>query len=276
MLKPVFKNPDLEVEINENGYVIIPGFLPQDTVQQLLEVYKSHHRECEAGCWNSIYDLPVGEGKTISEEITKRVTPYLENYFENFKFPAAIFIVKNPHQGHESLVHRDDSMHDETQVEYRQCWVPLVDITETNGTLYVVPRSHKLFTDERPMFAPWQHKVHAPRLEKEFVNLYPKAGDLVVYFDKTLHGSYKNLTSETRPVFQGGVMHKDAEPFFTRYNQETNQVESYAVDTDFFFNKAYLQKEIDARYPLVKTTPYEPLQVSAREVEEFFSAAQTA
>lgn len=270
MLKPVFKNPDLEFEINEKGYVVIPGFLPPQVVQDLLDLYKKHHNECEAGCWNSIYDLPVGEGKVISEAITQKVTPYLENYFQDFKFPAALLIVKNPHQGHESLVHRDDSMHDETHIEYRQCWVPLVDITETNGTLYVVPRSHKLFTDERPMFAPWQHKVHVPRLEQEFVNLYPKAGDLVVYFDKTLHGSYKNETNETRPVFQGGVMHKDAEPYFTRYNPATNMVESYAVDPDFFFRKEYMKAEIDPRYPLVKSVPYQPLHVSADEVDAFF------
>jgi hypothetical protein len=274
MLKPVFKNADLEYQMNENGYVVIPGFLPHEVVHELLALYKKHHNESEAGCWNSIYDLPTGEGKPISDAITAVVTPYLDKYFKDFKFPAAIFIVKNPYKGHESLVHRDDSMHNEREVEYRQCWVPLVDITETNGTLYVVPRSHKLFTDERPMFAPWQHKVHAPRLEKEFVNLYPKAGDLVVYFDKTLHGSYKNESTETRPVFQGGVMHKEAEPLFTRYNPANNMVESYAVDPDFFFSKEYMQKNINPRYPLVKTEPYQPQHVSAEEVDAFFKTTE--
>lgn len=276
MLKPTFKNPDFEKEINENGYIIIPNFLPKDKVDFIMNLYRNAHHESVAGCWNSLYDLPTGTGKEISDAITSVTAPYLDLYFENWKFPSAFFIVKNPGQGHESLIHRDDSMHDETQVEYRQCWVPLVDITETNGTLYVIPKSHKLFTDERPMFAKWPHAHLGKRLEKEFVNLYPKAGDLVVYFDKTLHGSYKNVTKETRPVFQGGVMHKDAEPFFTRYNSKTNMVESYAVDPEFFFNKGYMQEKVNEKYPLVKTVPYAPTQLTEADIDNFFTGKSAA
>lgn len=270
MLKPTFKDPQLENEVNEKGYIIIPGFLPKEKVDELYQLYKTHHHESEIGCWNSVYDLPVGKGKVISDALVKAAEPYLAKYFDNWKFPTAIFIVKNPGQNHESLIHRDDSMHDETQVEYRQCWVPLVDITKENGTLYVVPKSHKLFTDERPMFAPWAHAHLGKRLEKEFVYLYPKAGDLVVYFDKTLHGSLKNTTSETRPVFQGGLMHKDAEPLFTRYNAAKNQVESYSVDPDFFFQKEFTKEDISGKYPLIKTAPYQPLQLTEADVDDFF------
>ncbi len=270
MLKPEFIDPLLEDEINDKGYVVIPNFLSPDEVKDLLGIYRSAHQECSIGCWNSIYDLPAGQGRAISDRITEVSRPHLAKLFKNWKFPVAIFIVKNPRQGHASLVHRDDTMHDEQQVQYRQCWVPLVDITPENGPLYVVPKSHSVFMDERPMFAPWPHEHLRLRLEKEFVPIYPKAGDLVVYFERTLHGSFTNESDETRPVFQGGIMHKDAEPWFTRYVPERNEVESYAVDYDFFFNKEFEKPDFHVRYRLVRTVPYNPPHVSAEDLEQVY------
>lgn len=271
MLAPKFKDPEIENRINEDGYVVIKGFLPQIEIEKITNIYKASHQECEVGCWNSLYDLPLGHGKEISATVTEIVKPYLDKLFQDYDFPVALFISKNPGQGHESLVHRDDSMHNENEFQYRQCWVPIVDINKENGTLYVVPKSHKLFTDERPMFAKWPYTHLRPRLEKEFVNLYPKAGDLVVYFEKTLHGSYLNSTNESRPVFQGGVIHKDAQSQFTRYIPERNEVERYAVDFEFFLNKEYLNPQIDPKYPLIASEPYQVTKITEEDVNRFYS-----
>jgi len=270
MLTAKFINHQTETEINQNGFVIIPGFLPNEQVEKILSLYKSSHKEREIGCWNSLYNLPHLEGKEISTNITQLVTPFLDVLIEDYKFPVALFISKNPGQGHESLLHRDDSMHYEDQVQYRQCWVPLVDITPDNGPLYIVPKSHLLFKDERPMFAPWPYAHLRNRLEKEFVFLYPKAGDLVVYFEKTLHGSTINQTDVSRPVFQGGLMHKDAEPQFTRYIPERNEVERYAVDYDFFFNKEYTNELINPKYRLISNEKYVVTEIAQSDVDTFF------
>jgi ectoine hydroxylase-related dioxygenase (phytanoyl-CoA dioxygenase family) len=271
MLAARFIDTKLEEEMNENGFVVIKNFLSSADVGSLTELYKTYHKERIIGCWNSLYDLPLGYGTEISEKLTATVRPYLAKYFKDWKFPAAHFIVKNPGRDHESLVHRDDSMHNENEVQYRQCWIPIVDTTETNGALYVVPRSHKLFTDERPMFAAWPYIHLRERLEREFLPVYMKAGDMIVYFEKTLHGSPKNLSSEPRPVFQGGLMHKDAVPLFTKYIAEKNEVESYEVDVEFFLNKEYLKPVIDSRYPLVSSVKYSPKTINEAELDKFFS-----
>jgi hypothetical protein len=272
MLKPEFKDELLEEQINHQGYVVIPGFLSSEQLYELQALYRASHSESACGCWNSIYDLPTGQGKAISDVITSTIKPNIEALFKDCNMPVAIFIVKNPGQGHESLVHRDDTMHDETKAQYRQCWVPLVDIIPENGPLYVVPRSHTLFTDERPMFAPWPFEHLRSRLEQEFHTLYPKAGDLVVYFEKTLHGSFLNHSNETRPVFQGGVMHKDATPWFTRLVPERSEVLSFEVDYDFFFNKGFLDNDIERKYPLVRTETYAPRCITEDELDMFYNA----
>ena len=132
MLAATFIDSKLEREINDNGFVVLPNFIPKNEIDYLLNIYTENHKENIIGCWNSLYDLPIGGGMDISEKITSIVKPHLQKTFKDWKFPVALFIVKNPGQNHESLIHRDDSMHDEAKVQYRQCWVPLVDITEEN------------------------------------------------------------------------------------------------------------------------------------------------
>ena len=270
MLAATFKNPAFEQELNDNGFVVILGFLPQEDIDRLLTLYKANHNERVIGCWNSLYDLPVGAGADLSAQIREVTEPHLDKLFNDWKFPSALFIVKNPGQEHESLVHRDDTVFDEEQVQYRQCWVPLIDLTTENGALYMVPKSHKLFTDSRPMFAKWPYEHLRPRLEQEFEVLYAKAGDLVVYLEKTLHGSFKNVSNETRPVFQGGVIHKDVRPLYTRYVAERNEVENYEVDMQFFFNKEYMNPVIDKKYPLVKVEKYTTTEITEAQLDEFF------
>jgi hypothetical protein len=273
---PTFKNPVYEQELMENGFIVIPGFLPQEDTDRLLSLYRANHQERVIGCWNSLYDLPTGMGADLSAQIRAVAEPHLDQLFNDWEFPSALFIVKNPGQEHESLVHRDDSVFDEDKVQYRQCWVPLVDLTPENGPLYVIPRSHKLFTDSRPMFAKWPYEHLRPRLEREFQTLYAKAGDLVVYLERTLHGSYKNVSGDTRPVFQGGVIPTGAKPQFSRYIPERNEVEIYEVDTQFFFDKQYLKPVIDPKYPLSRVDKYRVTEITEAEIDSFWGVPQEA
>lgn len=277
MLAATFIDPKLEEEITENGFVVIPNFLPKEEIDYLLDVYKQNHKEREIGCWNSLYDLPIGSGAEISEKITALAKPHFEKLFKDWKFPVALFIVKNPGQGHESIVHRDDSIHDEEKVQYRQCWVPLVDITDTNGVLYVVPKSHKIFTDTRPFFAKWPYYHLTDRLKHEFLPIYAKAGDLVIYLERTLHGSFENVSNETRPVFQGGIMHKDAIPVYMRYKEDKGLVELYEVDMNFFLNKEYNNMTIDTtKYPLIRTEKYLNKEITEADLDKFYATLKTS
>ena len=124
------------------------------------------------------------------------------------------------------------------------------------------------------MFAQWPYNHLRPRLEKEFLPVYPKAGDLVVYLDKTLHGSFKNISSDTRPVFQGGIMHKDATPLYTKYVEERNEVESYEVDTNFFFNKEFNKPFIDKKYPLIRTEKYKRTEITEDDLDRYYGTFQ--
>jgi hypothetical protein len=67
-LRAEFLNPQLESEMCENGFVHIPSFLSQETIQQLYDLYASFHTEInpEKGMWNSMYDVGTENAAYIS------------------------------------------------------------------------------------------------------------------------------------------------------------------------------------------------------------------
>lgn len=271
MLVPAFIDQKLEEEIMENGYIILPNFLPRNEIDYLLGLHDTYHKEREIGCWNSLYDQSIEDGRAMSDKVIDVLSPHLAKYFKDWKLPVINWIVKNPGT-HESFVHRDDSMHDEEKFQYRQCWMPLVNTTQHNGALYVVPKSHKFLTEPRPMGSKWAYEHLRNRLMKEIVPLYVNAGDMILYLERTLHGSPQNSSSEPRPVVQGGLMHIDSTPIFSKYLKETGEVVSYDTDVDFFLNKCYLNSVVDDKYPFLKKEKFSPKQVTEADVDLFFAS----
>jgi hypothetical protein len=271
MLIPTFKDEALEKEMNENGFVVIPRFLKKEGIDHLMSIYQANKPEGALSFWNSHNDLPHVSGLEISDQIRSMMEPGLDKLFNDWMFPFAQFIVLNPTGEHKFRIHRDDTIFDEEKVQYRQLWMPLVDLTTTNGALYIVPKSHKLFTDKMPSMIQWPYEYLIPSLEPEYRTIYAKAGDLIIWTDKTLHGSTENISDQGRPVCQGGIIHRDARPLFCRYRPEHDDVETYQVDTLFFRDKEYLNPGAFAKYPLLKTEKYSYKQISDNDVKEFFA-----
>jgi len=236
-----FKNPDIENPLNENGFVHVPGFLSSEEVTEHYSLYKSLHAEkrFEKSMWNSLYDLPEGRGMQASERVRRFLTEKFSDKLTDYKIPVVSFMVKNPTTDSNCDLHRDYTAFDETRFEYRNGWIPLVDINGENGALYVVPKSNHVFDYPLPMFTEWPYKPMIPELMKHIQIVYAKAGDLVVYKDKTLHGSFQNHTSLPRPVMHFGLLHTDASTCYYRRNLTGNRVDVFSVKPEFFFEKDF-------------------------------------
>jgi hypothetical protein len=275
MLAPTFKQKRLEQEINEDGFVHIPGFFSKEEIDYLLRLYESSHITSSQDniFWNSTTHLPNEHGTTVSQKIIEVARPRFEQLFNDWEFPVANFMAKNPVAESECPIHRDHSIFIEDQFQYRNIWVPLIDVDESNGTLFVVPKSHLLFTECLPMFSVWPYSHLAKRLEKEFHALRAKAGDLVVYLERTLHGSYPNQAVKPRPAFHGGIIHKDASIRYIRQTEDEDEIEIYAVDTNFFAHKEFDNPDFKKKYQLVERRKYQRNQVSEEMVNQFYHEA---
>jgi hypothetical protein len=238
MQRPELLNPALEIEMQNNGYVLIKEFLSPHEIEELLSLYAQYHTEVSADkqMWNSLFDVDFATGKLISEKLLMLLNSKLKSVLKNGKVPVATFMSKNPNKNSVCDLHRDFSIIDEEQFEYRNFWIPLVNTDETNGSLYIIPHSHKLFNEILPMFSAWRHRPVLKELEKYFITVKANAGDLVIYADRLLHGSFLNKSNKTRPVIHFGVLPENAELCYYRENPDTNDVSIFKVEPDFYFN----------------------------------------
>ena len=165
MQAAVFKDPQLEQQFNELGYAVIPGFLSKKVVAGLYALYKAAHTTVDPGQlqWNSLYEMGYERGLALSGKIIELVLPAIERNFQDVAFPVATFMSKNPVAGSTCEVHRDFTTLNENQFQFRNLWIPLIDINQQNGALYVVPKSHLLFSEIRPMFSKWPVRPFAKR-----------------------------------------------------------------------------------------------------------------
>jgi hypothetical protein len=274
LIEAIFKDTEIEQFFLENGYAYIQNFLNEKDIEFLFRLYSSlhTHSDSQQKQWNSLYHLEDGIGLDVSGKIKQILSPYLTDTFLDWQFPVGTFMTKNPVKDNISELHRDFTSLDETAYALRNIWIPLVDINETNGALYVIPKSHRLFNDIRPMFAEWPYKHLIEELMPYSKTIYARKGDLVVYADRTLHGSVKNTTSGTRPVVHGGILHESACTYYFKYHNETGKVNKYKVPFDFFLQNNFNDNGLDNKYPLVDSFYYQPVQIDMNALHKQWNA----
>ena len=84
-----------------------------------------------------------------SEIIRSTAFSYLENILIDYKMFMGSFIVKHNDKNSELGVHQDMTLVDESIYTGINVWAPLCDTNEKNGTLYLIPKSHKIFSTYR-------------------------------------------------------------------------------------------------------------------------------
>ncbi len=259
-----FNDASLEEQMNQNGFIRIPDFLSYEQVSCLKDLYSQYHTsiDLQKGMWNSMYDVGAETASIISSKILETVIPELEKTFSSFIAPVASFMSKNPGNHGVCEFHRDFSILDESAFEYRNVWIPLIDIEQQNGALYALKGSHKAFNYPLPMFEKWPYTNTQEKLF-DFATIFSvKAGDLVVYTDRTLHGSMLNLSEKTRPVVHLGLLHPQAKIQY--YHLSNNVVKVFDVPFEFYFENNF--RDLEGEYPLVNKFDYSPPIISEKEL----------
>jgi len=240
-------------------------------VEQLKNLFEMNYGNvAQPGVlWNSLCDLPKDRSLTLSDRILAVIKPNLDKHMKNYMCPAATFLVKNPTPESVVHIHRDFSVQDEPNFSYQNVWLPLVDTSAQYGRLYVLKKSHKFFSYPLPHFTPWPYKEHEKLLSEYSEAIDAKAGDLIIYGDKTLHGSTDNLTANPRPVVHFGLLHPESKFLYHYHNPETNEVTVYEVPYPFFFESAWGNQ--DHRFPIFRKFQFDPPVITKEEIIEWLN-----
>lgn len=239
----ILVNDNLQHQLEQEGFVVVPFYSPEE-IAQLSEFYtKSTHSNIE-GFQPTTYFQSEEYRLKASEVIKKIARPHLEKLLQNYKVYMGSFIVKHNDKNSELGVHQDMTLVDETKFMGVNIWAPLCDTNEKNGALYLIPQSHKLFFTYRNATIPNIYDKHYDLIKKYMQPIYLKAGEAIIFDNSILHFSPINKSEKIRIATNIFVTHKDAMITICYHDKEKNKIELFEQEDTFF--TAYKQFGNDA------------------------------
>lgn len=269
-MKGMFLDEKLQSKFERDGYVII-DLLNHEQVAALKQTY--FDLEDIRGGMRKEYDVQFEEQKEITydftfidsnieykkvvfDKITEVFLPLVNNYLNDYQPIIANFIHKSADKG-EVPLHQNWAFVDEWKYTSVSVWCPLVDSNEANGTLQVVPGSHKRFAPVRGPLIPWELEGLKEDIINDFmVPMNIRAGQAVILDDSIVHYSAPNRTDGLRLAIQL-IMIPPGVPSVHYYMDNEGSkpaVKVFEVDRDFYMAFHPWLKPKDQK--LIKTLPY--------------------
>lgn len=232
---PVLLNTEANTLLDEQGYVVFP-FLDKPLVAALTEFYYKAQKNEPERFFASTHSPDFEFRKHCSTFIKNTVAPVFAQHFTHCRLLGGAFVAK-PGQGKGILQpHRDWNLVDETMHRSYNLWIPLVDVNETNGAVFVLPASHHQNAGYRgPGFAAQFSKVEN-LLWQHMKPLNMKAGDALFYDHALIHGSPPNHSNMLRLGIVAGVLPQNAQ--MQLYCHANNAVTVYNCSENFFLEHA--------------------------------------
>ena len=137
---------------------------------------------------------------------------HVKDLFEDYTLLIANAYVKQPDYGDFEVHQNWNITYDPTDITLT-IWVPLFDTNSQNGTLEVIPGSHKLTDTIAAVHDPHYFVDYEDRLESNHLEqVEVAAGQAVIFDDSLIHGSQRNRGTSQRIALQIEAIPKEAIP----------------------------------------------------------------
>lgn len=233
-------DPRYVEELARRGFVRIGQLLDSGDCARLHEVFAEAMRRAErpiGTTWFPTILFPEDEVREfITTKVSEVVLPQLARVIDLSELGAVRldFSVKPPGPDSELGPHQDFSIVDEERWVSLYLWIPLIDTNEANGTLYVLPGSHRFTNSVRARHVPARFDPVLPEVHEQSVRLDCVAGEAVLMVSGVVHHSPPNLSGELRLAAHGILKPNDAPLVFYYVDDETpdGKVGMYQVSID--------------------------------------------
>lgn len=246
----VFKDNDHQTQFEREGYIVLP-FYDASEIQELTGLYRRLHPENEKGFFPSTFSSDKNYRRDADKEIRRICERSISHYFQDIKVMCGSFIVKTPVPESAMCVHQDMTLVDESKYTGINIWVPLIDLDDENGTLEVLPRSHRIFPTYRGSSIPEFFGSCAEDVKPHMTKLYPKAGEAVIFDQSIIHYSKANRSDDIRIVTNTYFTHRDAtfqtcywEPSYGDKVELFEQSDSFMTDFDQFGENIHARPKV--------------------------------
>jgi ectoine hydroxylase-related dioxygenase (phytanoyl-CoA dioxygenase family) len=254
----LFNDPALQTAFDRDGFVVI-DLIDRELVAELLAFYRGldHAKMPSYGFQVSLDNERSDFVREVSDKLTNTVKPFVDQIFHDHRLFTASFVVKEKNPLGVVPPHQDWTFVNEQRYWSASIWCPLVDVDINNGCLGLIRGSHRFYDHVRPSPSP----QYEPPFKDQLFTIFPylqliemKAGQALVFNNRTFHASPPNTADQPRIAFGLGITHRDAEieHYYLLPRQERVLLERFKVAPDFFFayNNARLsQMHEDGKQP---------------------------
>lgn len=274
---PIFKDSEHQKTFDKQGFLVLP-FLNEEEVQHMDKLFDELHPNLpEDGFFAGSYSSDMEYKRRVSEEIKVVFKRRYEEVFQNYTAFGGAYLFKMPSPNSDLFIHQDWTVVDENNQVALNIWTPLCDITPENGPLMVLPGSHYdafpvLRAPTMRYFFDHDYEVAMRQLEPILV----KAGTAVILNQSLVHYSPPNTSGKIRKAITAGVKTKDAQMIFhfKGINKESNQIEKFEMDDDFFIQFENFFEDIYKRPNVGKSIGFIDYEVPMLKGEELENLIQ--
>lgn len=230
----IVRDAALTDTLYDEGFAVVP-FLNADDLERLRAVYHQEHKISSetGGIFYSLYSQNLDYRARVNAEVGAVMEPHLQAFFHSYKTVLNGFIIKPPGPKSGFLIHQDTTGLDESKYSTLSVWVPLWDIGPEDGALCLVRRTHKMFYPYRGIsFAFPFEKIHST-VKRYLEPVYMKAGEALIFDQRTLHASLPNKSDKNRVVVVSGLFPQEAEFTMCYRENESAPIEIYRQEDDF-------------------------------------------
>lgn len=270
--KGIFSDPKLQAEFHENGYVVVP-FISQEQIEKLFGVYKHCYPDGVQGFFSTTFANNVEHREMVNRSIREICSEQIEDLFDNYKILFSSFIVKAPGENSRLIMHQDMTLVDEDLYSGINIWCPMVDLTEENGAIEVLAKSHRFYKTYRGSSIPDIYD----NVKNEVMGLmepcYLKAGEAIIFDQSIIHNSPPNLSNAERPTINTFVAHRDAKIKICYWDKETygENIEIFEQEDDFLEKFENFGHNIFSRPSIGKSLglfPYDFPKLTIEQIEQ--------
>lgn len=241
MKRRIFLDDTLNEHFSTEGYVTIPLLSRMEAESFRAEVLSwdaGVNAPFYASLWSRNRSYRETVDRRVKELLAGRVAPFLDRYQPFF----SDLLVKNPSLNHVFMAHQDWTFVDEDVYTSAYVWCPLQNVHFFNGSLRILPRSHRVLSKIRGANIDSGVQRIAGRIYRKLGRtLRLKAGEAVIFNQALLHGSSPNRTLRKR--IAAGLLFLPEEAPVLHYFRSPQTGETFRIQADYNFFMRYSMEQ---------------------------------
>lgn len=241
-MRSVFIDKNLQEQFDRDGYVKINS----DCLEQIDLYQKKIYELRPSDNFRAEQKMTIGKQDfhctffdsnfeyrmQTMEIINDFYKSVLNTYLIDYKIIQANVFIKHAQRGY-LAPHQNLTVVDESKYSSISLWCPAVDTCKANGTMVVVPGSHKKFVRYRSTNVCWPLLDLFKDYTSPFFKIIDvKKGEMLVIDDTLIHGTTNNVSQEERFVFHAVAVPEEAELIYPEINGD--DVTIYRVPESFW------------------------------------------